>query len=139
MVKLCIPVALVFGGAALLGSCASAPDKITHSPRAQKELNEALTGYTPGPPVDCIPNYRTADMQIIDDWTLLFRDGRTIYVQNPRGGCTGVGNLGYTLVTRPFGVAQMCSGDINRLVDLNTGMGGGSCVFSPFIPYTKPK
>jgi hypothetical protein len=124
-------------GVALLGSCATAPDQITHSPKAQKELAEALAGYRPGPPVNCVPPYGKNNMQIIDDYTLLFRDGRTIYVQNPRGGCPALGLGGYTLVTRPFGVNQMCSGDINRVVDLRSGTAVGSCVFSPFVPYTK--
>jgi hypothetical protein len=75
-------------------------------------------------------------MQIIDDNTILFKDGRTIFVQNPPGGCPGMGFGNYTLVTRPFG-GELCEGDINRLVDLRTGMGGGSCVFAEFIPYKK--
>jgi len=128
---------LALGGVVLIGSCTTAPDRITHSPKAQKELNEALAGHTPGPSVDCLPIWRTANMQIIDDWTILFRDGRTVYVQNPRGGCTGLANGSYTLVTRQFGVNQMCSGDINLTVDLRTGMNGGACIFSPFVPYTK--
>ena len=138
MASMRIAAALLgLGGAALVGSCATAPDQTTHSPKAQKELTEALAGRTPGKPVNCISNYRTNDMQIIDDWTLLFRDGRTIYVQNPRGGCQGLGIGGNTLVTREFGTTPLCSGDINRTVDLRTGMSAGACVFSPFVPYTK--
>jgi hypothetical protein len=125
-------------GVTLLSSCASGPDQYARSPKAQRELTEALAGRIPGKPVNCIPNYRTNQMQVIDDWTLLFKDGRTVYVQNPRGGCRGLGIGGYTLVTRQFGVNQTCSGDINNLVDLHTGMMGGSCVFGPFVPYTRP-
>jgi len=121
-----------------LGSCATAPDQITHTPKAQKELGEALAGYKAGPPVACVQPFRKNDMQIIDDYTLLFRNMNTIYVQHPRGGCPGLRLGGYTLVTRPFNVNQMCSGDINRVVDLQTGTGVGSCVFSEFVPYTKP-
>lgn len=77
-------------------------------------------------------------MQVVDDYTILFHDGRTVYVQNPRGGCSGLGSGANTLVTRQFGTTQLCSGDINRVVDLQTGMSGGSCVFSQFVPYTRP-
>ena len=77
-------------------------------------------------------------MQIIDDWTILFRDGRTIYLQNPRGGCSGIGSRRNVLVTRLFGTNQLCSGDINHLFDPTSGIGGGACVFSEFVPYTKP-
>jgi hypothetical protein len=132
-------VAPSLGLAALvIASCTSTPTQEVRTPRAQKELAEALAGRTPGPPMNCLPNYRADNMEIIDDYTILFRDGRTVYVQNPRGGCNGIGSGAYTLVTRQFGTAQLCSGDINRVVDLRTGMGGGSCVFSPFVPYTKP-
>ncbi len=130
---------IAVSGAALLASCTSTPVQEVRSPKAQKELTEALAGRTVGPPVNCLPNWRTSNMQIIDDYTILFRDGRTVYVQNPKGGCNGIGSGAYTLVTRQFGTAQMCRGDINRVVDLRTGMGGGSCVFSEFVPYTKPK
>lgn len=132
-------ILLALSGAALLGSCTSTPAQEVRSPKAQQQLSEALAGRTAGAPVDCLPNWRPNDMQIIDDFTLLFRDGRTIYVQNPRGGCNGLGSGANTLVTRPFGTSQLCSGDINSVVDVRTGMGGGSCVFSPFVPYTKPE
>ena len=87
----------------------------------------------------CIPTYRADQMQVIDDYTILFRDGRTIYVQNPRGGCPGLGSGSRTLVTRSFGGSQLCDGDINRTVDLVSGFQGGACVFGPFVPYTRPR
>lgn len=129
---------LVAASAAVLASCSTTPVQEARSPKATKELAEALAGRSPGKPVSCIPNYRTTQMQVVDDWTILFRDGRTVYVQNPRGGCRGVGNGRYTLVTRLYGTSQLCSGQINQLIDLRTGMGGGACVFSEFVPYRRP-
>ncbi len=76
-------------------------------------------------------------MRVIDDWTILFRDGRTIYVQTPRGGCPGIGSGSTTLVTRLRGSTDLCDGQINKLVDVSTGIGGGACVFGPFVPYTR--
>jgi len=123
--------------AAILTSCTTAPAEVTRSPKAQRELAEALAGRVPGKPVTCLPSYRSDHMQIIDDWTILFRDGRTIYVQNPRGGCPGIGSRRNVLVTRLFGTNQLCSGDISHLVDPVSGIGGGACVFSEFVPYTR--
>jgi len=125
-------------GLALLASCSTAPVQETRSPKAARELADALAGRTPGPPVRCIPNYRANQMQVVDDFTILYRSGRTVYVQNPRGGCRGLANGGRTLVTRKFGTTDLCDGDINHLVDLSSGIGGGTCVFGPFVPYTKP-
>ena len=128
---------IAVGGALLLTSCSTAPVQETRSPKAARELASALAGRTAGPPVRCLPNYRTTQMNVIDDWTILYRDGRTTYVQNPRGGCRGLDNGSYTMVTRQYGTNQMCDGDFTQLVDLRTGMGGGACVFGPFTPYTK--
>lgn len=122
----------------LLASCTTGPSQYTRSPEAQQELDRALAGRVPGKPVNCIPSYRSTDMQVIDDWTILFKDGSTVYLQTPRGGCPGINSFGNVLVTKLHGTTQLCSGDINHLVDPVSGMGGGACVFSEFVPYRKP-
>lgn len=106
--------------------------------RTQAELAEALVGRTEGKPMRCIPSYRSTQLQIIDDQTLLYRDGRTIYLQRPTSRCSGIANGGMTLVTKVYGTNQFCRGDINDTVDLRTGMHGGACVFGDFVPYTRP-
>lgn len=125
------------GLAAILASCSTAPAPQGRSASAQKELDEALAGRVAGPPVRCLPSYRADQMQIVDDWTILYRDGRTIYVQTPRGGCPGISSGRNTLVVKLRGTTDLCDGQINELVDLSTGMQGGACVFGPFVPYTK--
>jgi hypothetical protein len=111
---------------------------VTRTAEAQQELDKALAGRVAGAPVNCLPHYSSDNMQIIDDWTILFKDGRTVYLQNPRGGCPGIGSRRNVLVTRLVGSTQLCNGDINHLVDPVSGIGGGSCVFSQFVPYTRP-
>ncbi len=129
---------IVAGGAALLASCSTAPYvEARADPAAQRQLAVALAGRTAGAPVRCLPSHRTARMDVIDDWNIVFRDGSTIYLQNPRGGCPGLAHGRYTLVTRKYSTSQTCDGDINQLVDLTSGMGGGSCVYGPFVPYTR--
>jgi len=127
---------IALGGVLAIAGCSTAPYAEVRNPKAQQELAQALAGRTAQPPVRCLPNYRTTEMQVIDDWTILYRDGRTTYVQNPRGGCRGLGNGSYTMVIRQYGTNQLCDGDLSQLVDLRSGMGGGSCVFGPFTPYT---
>ena len=126
------------GTAVAISSCSASSIPDTPSPRAQQELAEALAGRSPGPARQCIRNYRANNMRVIDDSTILFRDGRTIYLQKPESPCSGLTNGSRTLVTRKFGTTDNCAGDINRLVDLTTGIQGGACVFGPFIPYTRP-
>ena len=76
-------------------------------------------------------------MQVVDDWTILFRDNSTLYLQKPRGGCPGLAN-DMTLVRNQFGTGRrLCSGDLNRVVNPRTGFDTGSCVYSDFVPYRK--
>jgi hypothetical protein len=125
--------------AAMLAGCSTAPAEQTRSPAAAKELADALAGRVAGQPQRCISNFPRTRMQVVDDWTILYDEGSTIYVQNPRGGCPGITNGTRTLVARQVGTSQMCDGDINQAVDLRSGVGGAPCVFGPFVPYTKPR
>lgn len=131
-------IMLALSSALLLGSCSTLPEQGARSPDDEQELTKALAGHVAGPPVNCISNFRSTDMKIIDDWTILFEVGSTIYLQSPRGGCPGIESNRNTMVSILRGTTQLCSGDINHLIDPSTGMAGGSCVFSDFIPYTKP-
>jgi len=42
-------------------------------------------------------------------------------------------------VTRTYGTAELCRGDIGQVVDLMNHFTVGSCVFGDFIPYTRPR
>lgn len=133
------PMIALATSAVALTSCNAGTAYQGPSPQAQAELAKALEGRVAGKPQQCISNYQSTSMTVIDDHTILYGDGRTIWVQKPRGGCNGLAIGGYTLVTRQFGTNQLCDGDINHLVDLRTGMQGGACIFGPFTPYTKPQ
>jgi hypothetical protein len=131
-----LPIGL--SAAVLVAACSATPAQPVRSPQASRDLAKALAGYTAGQPVRCIPGFPRVRMQVIDDNTILFSGNRTVYLQRPPGGCLGIGSQSSALVTQTWGVNQLCQGDINRLVDISTGMGGGSCAFGPFVPYTKP-
>jgi hypothetical protein len=136
--KLRVSTLLLLGGTAAALSFSSLPAKEAPSPKATQKLEQALKGRTPGRPVACIANLRgSAKMDIIDDTTILFRQGSTVYVQQPRGGCPSLGNGRYALVKRQVGGSQYCQGDIGEVVDPVSGFFAGSCVFGPFVPYRK--
>ena len=119
--------------AALLVS-STAPAKEGGSPKSAEVLAKALAGRTAGAPVNCISE--RSRMQIIDDGTILFRDRGIVYVQQPIGGCHGLSNS-MSLVRNGYGTTRICSGDINRIVDLRTGFGTGACTYREFVPYRK--
>jgi hypothetical protein len=123
---------------AAASACAGSAVSEPRTPRAEIELQKELVGKVAGAPVKCLPSYRSNDMTIIDDNTILFRDGRNrVYRNDPLGGCSPMGNGGYTLVTRSLS-GQMCRGDIVQVVDLRSRMTAGSCSLSDFVPYQVP-
>lgn len=126
---LMIPIA-----ATMLAACETGPETMTRSDSDQRAYDRALAGKSAGKPEKCLPTFRSNDMTVIDDHTILFRDGRTIYVNNTLGRCSSLGNSGYALVTRNIG-PQLCRGDIATVVDTQTGMTVGSCAMGDFVPY----
>lgn len=122
----------------LLASCANVPPAPERTLAKQREYEQLLAGKVAGPPMSCLPTYRSNDMVVIDDHTIAFKDGsRRVYVNNMQGGCTNLGGP-YTLVTKSYGSAELCRGDIGQVVDLQSHFSVGSCVFGDFIPYAKP-
>ena len=125
--------------AAVMASCMAQPMGPDRDARGQARLAQALAGKVADRPVSCLPNFRSNDMEVIDSDTILFRDGRTTYLQNTNGGCYPNGNsVGYTLVTKQIGGGGNCRGDIAHVVDASTGAFAGTCSFSDFIPYRTP-
>lgn len=138
--KLRVPTVTMIGALCALATLSASQAEVAPTPAASQKLAKALEGRTAGPAVNCIPNIRgQAKMRVIDDWTILFRDQSTIYLQKPRSECVGIEDGKYALVTRKFGSGEICSGDINQLVDVGTGFQAGHCTFGEFVPYRRIK
>ena len=125
--------------AGLIGlcACATASEPTQRSASAQRQYDNLMAGKVPGKAEKCLPTYRSSDMTVIDDDTILFRDGRTVYVNNPPGGCMNLHQSGRALVTRNFG-PQLCRGDLAMVVDNTSGITVGSCSLGDFVPYRRP-
>lgn len=117
-----------------LCACATASEPVQRAAEAQQRYDSLLAGKVAGEPVRCLPLFRSQDMVAIDENTVLFRDGRTIYVNRPLGSCYGLGRSNRALVTRSF-TSNLCRGDIARVVDPTTGVHSGSCALGDFVPY----
>lgn len=121
--------------AAASAACASSALSEPRTPKAELKLQNWLQGKVAGAPVSCLSPYRAERMTIIDDNTVLFRaGGKTVYRNDPPGGCYPMGGAGYSLVTRTPGSA-LCSGDIAQVIDLRTGFSAGACALGDFVPY----
>jgi hypothetical protein len=125
--------------AASLSACTYNGPPQQRSLRAAQELDRYLAGRVAGRPQSCLPTYRSQDMVVIDENTILFREGSNrIWRTEMLGGCSGLGTPGRALVTRQFGSGQLCRGEIAQVVDTTAGFYSGSCSFGDFVPYTGP-
>ena len=126
---------LFIGLAALTAAgCETAMEPPMRTDRAQATYDRELAGKTAGRAEKCLPLQRSRDMQVIDDRTILFSDGRTTYVNTTLGDCNNMSDQSYALVTRNFG-PQLCRGDIATVTDTSSGMTVGSCSLGDFVPY----
>ncbi|GAA4749662.1 hypothetical protein GCM10023264_15030 [Sphingomonas daechungensis] len=121
--------------AAALASCATQPPSPTEAAESQAKLASLTAGKVAGQPLTCLPpGLRSANMEIIDDSTIAYREGSRLYVNHLRGSCSNLKSGFYTLVVRSGGSGQ-CSGDIADVTDVRTGMTAGSCALGEFVPY----
>lgn len=121
--------------AAALAGCATAPPP-GRTAEAEAHLQKLLANRVPSQPMSCLPHYRADNMVVIDDNTVVFRDGRTVYRNDFQGGtCSRLGSGFYALLTKTYGGTGLCRGDIASVVDTSTGMHVGSCVLGDFVPY----
>ncbi|MGN6589532.1 MAG: hypothetical protein ACTHKE_04495 [Sphingomicrobium sp.] len=132
-------ISVIVAGAAL-ASCSTAPPMApTRTAAKQVEFQQLLAGKVAQRPISCLPHYYANDMRIIDDNTVVFRQGGSrVYVAHLNGGCSGLGGGGNTLVTRQFGTADLCSGQIATVVDPVSHVTVGSCAFENFQPFVRP-
>jgi hypothetical protein len=76
-------------------------------------------------------------MSVIDGRTVAFRRGTgTVYIVHLTPGCEmATGGSPYALLSRQFGGAGLCRGDIQQVVDLTNHITVGSCTIGSIIPY----
>lgn len=122
--------------AAALSGCITEPPPATRTAKAQAEYQKLTAGRVAGPSQTCLPSYRADNMVRIDEGTIAFKDGGTVYVNHLRGPCDGLDSGFYTLVTRSHG-SGLCRGDIAYVTDSSSGLIVGSCAIGDFVPYRR--
>jgi hypothetical protein len=122
--------------ASTLSACATAPQPMPRSERAEARLQEELAGLSAGQPQACIPSWRADQMTVIDDNTILFDETPNRVWRNEVQGTCHLLGAGYTLILRSSG-SSLCRGEIGEVTDLRSGVTVGSCVLGDFVPYTR--
>lgn len=106
------------------------------SKKHKKRLHHYLKDREPVEKTEyCLPGFREDDFTIISDDIFLYHSrSKTLYMNQPKGGCNGAERN--TLISNRFG-SQICSGDIMRVSDLTIGMTTGSCALNDFVPWVR--
>ena len=139
MQRLTLASLTILASAGVLASCATTGQPQQRSPKALAELASYLDGRTPGKPVSCLPTYRRNDMVVIDENTILFREGANrVWRNDVSGPCNGLGSPGRALLTKQFSSSSLCRGEIAQVVDTSQGFTVGSCSLGEFVPYSTP-
>jgi hypothetical protein len=120
----------IAAAAASLAGC-SAPN-----PAATPGAVTEIAGRIAGPPRRCVSIQQNEALRPVDPHTLLYAQGRTIYVNRLAPGCVGI-HPTEILIVQAFG-SQYCAGDVVRTQDPLSRIPGPSCVLREFIPYTRP-
>ena len=112
------------------------PSAAAADPKGEAQLAKLLEGRVAGAPVHCLSRSERDNMQVIDRTALVFKDGRTYYVNRP----AGVNFLTWTDVPvfKIWG-DQLCDKDIVHLHDRSSGMGGPAMIMGDFIPYRRAR
>lgn len=103
----------------------------------EEELAKVLEGRVAGEPRDCLDLMDARGTQIIDKTAIVYRSGKTLWVNRPRGGAETLDTWD-VLVSKPF-ASQLCRMDIVHLYDSSSRMPTGFISLGQFVPYRKPK
>jgi hypothetical protein len=128
-----IITALAIGALALSGGAVVAKEKKS----GEQELAEMLEGRVAGEPMRCIPTWRSDSMSIIDNTAIIYKRGRTIYVN--RTAHPESLDWDDVLVIHRFSGSELCKLDRVTTIDRSGGYFTGVVFLTDFVPYTLPE
>ena len=117
------------------GAAALAADKPTRAEKSEARLAELIKGRAAGTPVNCIPGFKSDQLEVIEGVALVYGRGDTLYVARP----SNPQSLRWDdviIINRTGG--QLCNTDIARTVDRMSGFTTGVLFIDKFVPYKKP-
>jgi hypothetical protein len=99
------------------------------------DLARILAGRTAGPPQSCILTQSDLTLHAVDQTTIAYGLGSTIYV-NHVGSCPGLRELSTIIVVSSSG-SQYCRGDRIRANEPGSIIPGAPCNLGDWIPYRR--
>jgi hypothetical protein len=120
----------------ILAGCASGATT-SRERQGEAALDRELAGRVAGSPQSCIAWRSTRFLQATGDGRLLYRDGETIWVNQPVVECRGLEPTD-ALVVEMRGGSRYCRGDQVRAIESGAAVAGPRCVLGEFTPYRRP-
>jgi hypothetical protein len=130
---------IVAAGALLVASPGAETKPPPGNAKGEADLAKLLSGRTQGAPEHCIdasPASSSDNARIIDGTAIVYDEGRTLYVNRPRGNLETL-HENDTLVSEVWG-SQHCSLDRVRTIEPGSGFPHSFLILGEFVPYTKP-
>jgi hypothetical protein len=100
----------------------------------EAELAKLLEGREAGTPVSCLPLGQSQESRIIDKTAIVYRYGRTLYVNRP-SNASSLDNDDILVSRQTTG--QLCRLDPVRLIDRTSRFYSGFVSLQDFVPYKK--
>ena len=131
-------LAAPFAAALLVAPAALAEEPAPAPTKGEERLTKMLEGRVAGEPSDCIRTFPSGSMQVIDRTAIVYRQGRTLWVNRTRDP-RALDSDDY-LVIRKFGDAsRLCRLDNVTTRDRVGNFFSGVIMLDQFVPYTLPK
>ena len=127
--------AWIMGALALAGCTASSEFGSARQTEASATLARELDGRVAGAPVNCIGNSTSTRPMIIDETTILYREGGRVYRNTLAAACPRLTPYN-TMITEVQG-GQLCRNDRFRVLEPGTTIPGPYCRLGQFTPYER--
>ncbi len=132
-------IAVIAATAAALGACTMHQDAAGSASavmQGEVSLGEALAGRSEGRPVNCVRSQDVRNTRSAGGNTILFDGpGGMIYVNRASGSCPRI--QPWHAIRRRSISTNMCSGELIRVVDPQTGVEYGGCSLGEFVPWRR--
>ncbi|MEM7666467.1 MAG: hypothetical protein AAF250_11475 [Pseudomonadota bacterium] len=103
--------------------------------KGEERLARLLEGRVAGEPQECIRNFPTQRVRVIEKTAYVYGRGKTIYVQRTRDPANI--DRDDILVSRNFQATRLCRLDQATTVDRFVGFFTGNVFYEEFVPYTR--
>lgn len=130
--KIMMPLAVL----ALLAIPASAQEEALAPSKGEVKLAKMLEGRVAGEPARCINTFGSGNLTIVDGTALIYRDGKTIWVNRTRNP-DSLDDDDYLVIRKYGSSSQLCRLDNVTTHDRTGNFFTGVVFLEDFVPYRK--